>query len=165
MALPSTRPPMQSRWSSEVRMLNKVNNLRCLFQNHPYDIMINWCDWLYKLFISCWLDIKVVQIKEKNLWQTGKHTVEMALRIRRSWMRTMSKSEVWRHFEMSRDDDVHIPTLSLQESRLAWCCPTCWTKDRWCWVRRIVFATSIITRGASVLALSSSRPHRQSRWW
>ena len=32
-------------------------------------------------------------------------------------------------------------------------------------MRRIVFATSIITRGASVLALSSSRPHRQSRWW
>ena len=26
----------------------------------------------------------------------------------------------------------HIQTLSLQGTRLAWCYPTCWTKDRWC---------------------------------
>ena len=32
-------------------------------------------------------------------------------------MITMSKSEVWRHFEMSRDDDGHIPILRSEDGR------------------------------------------------
>ena len=38
------------------------------------------------------------EYKLGNLVFTYRNTVEMVLRIRRSWMITMSKSEVWRHF-------------------------------------------------------------------